>query len=551
MSVACTGNIDEDPIGLGPGVVIGDPEPLDCSGLQPGRAPLRRLTVGEYDNIVRDLFGDMSAPASRLIDNERDVISADVRIVSTTLATQYVNAAEDVAERATEDLEALLGCAPSNECLRAFIETRGRLAYRRPLEVAEVDAALRIYEAIETNQGPRGGVQAVIELLLQNPSFLYRVELPTPDAIETAPGIVRLGAYELASRLSFLLWQTTPDGELLDRAAAGDLDTDEGVERVAREMLADARSRPAVAAFFNHYLELGKLDTLTKDAATFPDFTPEIAALYGQETEAFVAEVLASENGSWETLLTADWTMMNGPLSDYYGIGDVEGDAFVRVELDGRYHSGLLTHGSITATRGRSTSTDPVHRGMFVRAKLLCGDIPDVPEGLQIEAPDPDPTLTYREQLEEHRSNPECAACHRLTDPLGFALEHFDGDGRFQADDNGLPIDATGEIYGSDVNGAFDGAPELAGRIIGSDEAKACFGTAFFEYSAGRAISGDFDACSLQSMVQRFADGNLDIRELIVATTQTDAFLHRVVDQDVFPAPPLEVEMDLEPGDAE
>ncbi|MFT5358471.1 MAG: hypothetical protein ACI9KE_005709 [Polyangiales bacterium] len=538
---ACDGSIGssvDDPgtrPGPGPGVT------LDCSELRPGRSPLRRLTINEYDNSVEYLFGDMSRPAERLIDDERGVVSADARIVSEVIAGQYMSAAEDISLRATEDLDGLLGCGGTNDeaCVRGFIEDQGRLAYRRPVTSDETDALIAVFNVIAGEFDTRSGVRAVIESILQSPFFLYRVEIPAMDA---GP-IVRLTGYEVATRLSFLLLQTSPTDELLARAEAGELDTDEGVETVARELLDDAQASAAIESFFHHYLELDKLDGLTKDTETFPDYNEEIGRLFEAETEAFVAEILANEDGDWRELLTADWTMMNGALSEYYRLGDVTGDEFVRVPLDGRYHSGLITQGSITATRGRSDSTDPVHRGMFVRAKLLCGTIPDVPEGLQIEAPDPDPTLTYREQLEEHRANEECAVCHRLMDPLGFSMEFFGGDGRFREDDNGLVIDATGEILGSDSNGTFDGVPELAERVIASQEAQACFGEAFFEFGAGRALS-DEDGCSLQSMLGSFSEGEFDIRELIIGLTQTEAFLHRVVDQDQFPAPPLSVEID-------
>ncbi len=293
-----------------------------------------------------------------------------------------------------------------------------------------------------------------------------------------------------------------------------------------------------MANFFHHYLELEQLDGLTKDAATFPDFDETIAALFEEETLAFVREVLAEGNGDWRTLLQADWTMVNEPLAAYYGIEGVDGEAFRRVSLNGQYHAGMLTHGSITATRGRANSTAPVHRGMFVRAKLLCGDVPDVPEGLEVNPPDPDPDQTYREILEQHREDPTCASCHDLMDPLGFAFEHFGGDGRFRMRDGNLPVDATGTIAGSDVNGDFDGVPELAAQIIDSPQAQACFGEAMFEFSAGRAYQHE-DACSMEIMLDAFRDGRFDVRELVVGITQSDAFLYRAVDQDQLPAPPL------------
>lgn len=537
---ACQGSI-EGGGGDDPGITPGPWTELDCSEPSPGRSPLRRLTINEYDNTVATIFGDTSRPAERLIDNERGVVSADARIVSEVIAGQYMSAAEDISLRATEDVDALLGCGGENDegCVRGFIERQGRLAFRRPLESAETDALAAVFDVIAGEFDTRSGVRAVIETMLQSPYFLYRVEIPEADA---GP-IVRLTGYELATRLSFLLLQTGPSDALLSRAEAGELDTNAGVEAVARELLAEVEATAAIESFFHHYLELDKLNGLTKDTETFPHYNEEIGRLFEAETTAFVAEVLQSEGGDWRELLTADWTMMNGALSEYYGIGDVSGDDFVRVPLDGRYHSGLITHGSITATRGRSDSTDPVHRGMFVRAKLLCGAIPDVPEGLQIEAPDPDPTLTYREQLEEHRANPDCAVCHRLMDPLGFSMEHFGGDGRYREDDNGLDIDATGEILGSDANGFFNGVPELADRVITSQEAQACFGEAFFEFGAGRALSED-DGCSLQHMIGSFQGAEFDVRELIVGLTQTEAFLNRVVDQDQFPAPPLTVAED-------
>ena len=546
LLMGCTGSIGDG--GLPTDAPAEGEQPVDCSVMRPGRAPMRRLTRNEYDNTVAFLFDDASRPATRLMDDERGVVSADARTVTTLLANQYMVTAEDVSERATEDLDALLPCDrgvdSEDACAQAFVAQTGRRAFRRPVSTDESERLMTLFQVLRDEQGFRGGVRGVIEAMLQSPAFLYRVELPAA----TADAIVRLDAYQLATRLAFLLWQSAPDDALLDRAEAGDLDTDAGVASVASEMLTDARAEPAIQAFFHHYLELDQLDELTKDEATFPDFNPEIAELMGQETEAFVREVLSEESGDWRTLLTADWTMLNGPLAEYYGIEGVTGDDFVRVDVDPNYHSGLLTHGSVMATRGRSNSTHPVHRGMFVRAKLLCGDVPDVPEGLVIDPPDPDPTLTYREQLVEHRSEAYCASCHALMDPLGFAFEHFGGDGRFRLDDNGLDIDATGDIVGSDVNGSFDGAPDLAQHVIASEQAQECFGGALFEFGIGRALQRE-DQCSVQTMMESFHDEGFDVRRLLVSLTQTEAFLHRVVDQDQFPSPPLGMMEAVEGGE--
>ena len=185
------------------------------------------------------------------------------------------------------------------------------------------------------------------------------------------------------------------------------------------------------------------------------------------------------------------------------------------------------------ATRARSYESSPVHRGMFVRGNLLCGIVPDVPENLEVDPPDPDPSLPPRERLAEHRADPMCGSCHRQIDPLGFAFEHFDGDGRFRPTENGLAIDATGLMVDSDVDGEFDGAVELAEKLTGSQEAQACFASTLFENAQGRATDHD-DGCSMEHLLTEFQGSDFDVRELMVAITQTDAFLYRVADQDTF-----------------
>lgn len=533
LAVGCQGEIG-DPSGDYPTDPDGPP-PVDCSELQPGRAPMRRLTVHEYDNTVRDLLGDTTGPAARLIDDERGVTSADARLVTVLLVEQYMAAAEDVAARAIGDLPALLECDRStvgdDGCATRFIERIGARAFRRPLEDAEATALFDLYAVVASEMSYDEGIQAVVEAILQAPAFLYRPEVVPLDG----EAVVRLDGYQLATRLSYFLWSTMPDEALLDAAASGELEDDAAVAAHARRLLEDSRAEGAIQRFFGGFLELEHLDGLTKDPEVFPDFQPAIAELMRQETEAFIHAVLIDPEGdrSWATLLTADWSMMNAELAEYYGVEGPAGDTFERVDLDPAYHSGLLTQGSLMATRARSYESSPVHRGMFVRGNLLCGIVPDVPENLEVDPPDPDPSLTTRERLAEHRSDPMCGSCHRQIDPLGFAFEHFDGDGRFRPTENGLPIDASGLMVDSDVDGEFDGAVELAEKLTGSEEAQACFASTLFENAQGRA-SDHRDGCSMDHLLTRFQDSDFDVRELMIAITQTDAFLYRVADQDTF-----------------
>ncbi|MEM9072720.1 MAG: DUF1592 domain-containing protein [Myxococcota bacterium] len=529
LGTACTGDLGD--VRFEPELPAPPPpvEILNCDVVRPGRAPLRRLTVREYDATLRDLLGDGSEPGSRLIAEARGV-SADTSVTS-LLAEQYMNAAEDVSGRVTEDLDALLDCGGTvdDDCARAFIDDIGPRAFRRPMTDAERIELVSLYDAARSELTQRESVRAVLEAILQSPQFLYRVEISPV----TEEAVVRLDGYQLATRLSYTLWGTMPNQMLFDAAASGALDSDEGVATIAREMLLDARAETSMQDFFAGFLALEELEDLTKDVSVFPEFNEHIAELMRMETEAFVHEVMVNGDASWQTLMRAPWSMMNRELAEYYGVSGPTGDAFERVELDPGHHSGLLTQGSVMATRARTYESSPIHRGMFVRGTLMCGVVRDVPEGLEVDPPDPDPTATTRERLAEHRANPVCASCHEQFDPLGFAFEHFDGSGRFRPDENGLPIDTTGNIVDSDIDGDFDGLTDLADQLLTSEEAQACFAKHFFRFANERFEVRE-DGCSIGTMVDSFRESDFDVREMMVSLTQTDAFLYRAVDQDAF-----------------
>ncbi len=541
----CRGSISE-PGNLPPGTTggpdAGTPVVCDGTSLRPGRAPIRRLTVGEYDNTVWDLFGDATAPATRLVDNERGELSADARSVSTLLAEQYMFAAEDVAARLTEAsaLDGALGCdrvtLGDDDCAQVFIDRVGPRAYRRPLDADESAALYALYEAGRDDGGFEVGIQLVLELMLQSPSFLYRVEIVPTDG----EAVVRLDGYQLATRLSYFFWSTTPDEALLTAAEGGALDTDDGVEAEVRRLLADPRAEDVMQAFFARLLELDKLDALEKDVELFPEFDAATPELFREETRAFIREVLVDGDGSWVTLMTAPWSMMNADLAAYYGVTGPTGETFERVDLDPAHHAGLLTHGSSTATRARIYENSPVHRGMFIRGNIMCGHIPDLPEGLEVMLPPPDPTQTTRERFAAHRADPVCAACHAQLDPLGFAFEHFDAAGRFRLTENGRDIDASGELtdpehLDPETAPRFESVTGLAALLVAHEDTQACFAQRWFPQAFGRA-SSFHDECALEVMLERFRGRDFDVRELLVAVALSETFLNRVADQDTLRA---------------
>ena len=444
-----------------------------------------------------------------------------------------MSAAEDVAARAVANMDGLLECDRASEgdeaCARQLVARLGRRAFRRPLSSEEQSVLESVYSTLSAELSFEEAITAVLEVMLQSPAFLYRPEI----VVDPSEPVMRLDGYQLATRLAYTFWSTTPDETLLNAAERGELDTDDAIAEQARRLLGHERAEPAIQGFFHHLLELDSLQGLTKAAEVYPTFDEGIAGLMQQETEAFVRAVMIAPEGDrrWTTLLSADWSMMNAELASYYGLSGPSGEAFERVSLDSAHHAGLLTHGSVLAPRARTYETSPIHRGMFIRGTILCGTVPDVPENLDVDPPDPDPTLTTRQRLTEHRDNEECSSCHAQIDPLGFAFEHFDGAGRFRADENGLPIDASGELTGVDTAGHFDGAVSMADRILGSDDAQLCFAKRYFAYAQGRAVQRT-DDCSLVRLLERFRESDYDVRELMVALTQTDAFLYRVVDQD-------------------
>lgn len=541
---SCTGVIHDPSYMQGDGPRGGPGEELTCETPEPGRSPLRRLTREELDETLLDLLGDATRPANRLLPVETVggfSNNADVRTMSALVAEQLMALAEETAQRASADLPRLLGCDPDAEadggdaCFATFLARFGRRAYRRPLDADETARLAAVFSTSRERWGVRVGVELALEAMLMSPDFLYRVERPDPSAV--AGDVVRLDPWQLASRLSYLFVGSTPDDELLDAAASGGLADAEGIETQARRLLDDPRAGDVMIRFFDEWLDLRQLEGLTKDPVLHPEYTEELAPLFREETHAFLREVLATEGGAFPLLLTADWSMMNRELAAYYGVEGPAGDAFERVELDGSRAAGILTQASFLATRAKSFETSPVHRGMFVRAGLLCGTVPPPPEGVRPIAPDPDPDLTMRERLRQHREDPNCNGCHRQMEPLGFAFEHFDAVGRWRDEENGLPVDATGEIVDSDVDGTFDGASALGERLASSRQVSDCMAQQWFRYGQGRRESADVDACSLAQLADAFAEGGQDLRELAVALTQTDAFLFRRVEA---PGPELE-----------
>jgi hypothetical protein len=270
----------------------------------------------------------------------------------------------------------------------------------------------------------------------------------------------------------------------------------------------------------------GGLDNLERDTTTFPAFKPGMGALFRQETELFLDDVVWSGAGDLATIFTAPYTFVNGALAQFYGIPNVTGDAFQKVTLDATRRSGLLTQASILTLTTPGTRTDPVVRGKWVLTKILCGTIGDPPLDVP-KLPEPIPGQSVRDRLALHREADQCQGCHALMDPLGFAFEHFDGVGLWRDQENGAAIDDSGEVpEGFDVAGPFNGVVELAQKVAQSRDVQNCYAGRYLNFAYGRAITQE-DACSRATVETAFEQAQGNVKQLMLAVTQSDGFMLR------------------------
>ena len=507
-----------------------DGEPSACDdGIDVAIAPLRRLTREQYANAVRDLLA-LTADVEALDGDEKaGPFYANVTApVSAVIVEQYRALAEDLAVEAVDQLDVIVPCDPVDSgCAEEFVETFGRRAYRRPL----TDAEQSIYVDV-MNEAERfdEGVRLVVQTMLQSPNFLYVVEtsLPDPDADD----VIALDGYELASRLSLFLWNSIPDPELLDAASAGMLDTPEGLREEALRMLDDTRARDAVASFHTQWLAIDHIEHATKDLGMFPFWSDEVRDAMIDETRRFSTGVVLQGDGRLETLLSADFTYIDGPLFEIYGIEEPPGHAIGDpVPLDPDERAGLLTQLGFLSAHAHPDQSGPIQRGVEVRTNLLCTPPPPPPPGINAIPPEFDPDATTREIFEMHTADPACAGCHELIDGIGLGFEGYDAIGAYRETQNGLPVDQTGTVIGtSDINGDFDGAVELAHMLATSEDVRSCVARQWFRYAFARIEDNEQDACSLETLDSVFAESDYNVRELMIALVQTDAFRYRLAD---------------------
>jgi hypothetical protein len=518
--VACSGDTSDTGVAIdqdhGPAPSVDAPAPT-----------LRRLTWAQYEQTVQDLLGDDLALPTRLEPDTRidglPSVGATVMSLSAWGVERYEDAAFLLAEQALLD-DRILVCDPASEtdadCAAEIIDTWGLRLYRRPLTVDEATPLTDLVLSVAGAESDfRVGATYGLAAMLQSPHFLYRVELGTPDA--TDPELRWLDDYELATRLSYLLWNTTPDDTLLQAAAEGRLNTDDGLLDEATRLLEDPRADQGVRNLFTEILHLDELDDLSKDPTTFTHASADLGPNAREETLLGVLDLVLTQDGDYRDLYTTRETWVDRSLAALYNVEAPVMDGFGQVTLDkvdGR--RGLLGQASFLALNAHLTSTSATLRGKFIQEVVLCHTIPPPPSGVDTSVPEADAeSPTLRERIASHLEDPTCATCHELTDLVGLGFENFDGVGRWRDTENDAVIDPSGELEGVPFGDAWD----FAGVLREHPDLGPCLSEHVWGVGTGHAPTYGELALS-EWLADELAVYGYSVKRLLLATVTSDGF---------------------------
>lgn len=504
------------------------------------KAVLRRLTHNQYNNTVRDLLKDESDPAGQFppedyvngFKNQYEALS-----VSPILADAYSRAAERLAANAFRrgDSRGLIPCKPvsatDSACRTKFIQTFGRMAFRRPLEAEEVASYQTVFKGEPTFLA---GAQAVVETMLQSPNFVFWLEeSPNP----------KWKPYAKASRLSYFLWATAPDAALLDSAAKGELDTREGIDKVTRRMLADGKAWEGVDEFVSEWLRFDRVMTASRERRLYPLFSRELAKSMTEEARRFVGDLVWNDRNFMDAF-TANYSFINSDLAAVYKVPPPARD-FQRVEFPATSErAGLLGQALFLTLSSKPDETAPTGRGLFVREQFLCQQVPPPPPGVDTNLPPVEESkpVTNRERLAMHTTNPSCAGCHNLIDPIGFGFERFDAIGmrrethkmlfypnltglagrRAKPKEIHLELDTKGWVAG--LKGSDFTSPRGLGDLLANTpQCQECLVKQVFRYMAGRQDT-PADRPVLSQTTEEFRQSGFRFKELLVSLIKSREF---------------------------
>ena len=499
----------------------------------PAGAPgMRRLTDDQYRNAITDIFGEDIEYAGRFDPLLRPTHGLQVQGVSQISVSpagfeQYDKVGRTVAAQAVDERHRTLivGCTPKSAtaaddtCAAAFFKRTGEVLFRRPLAPPDVQRYVTAArEATKLTNDFYGGLADGLGMMLSSPRFLFEIDVTEPDPAR--PGARRLDAYSKASRLSFFLWNTTPDRELLTAAAKGALHTPAGLKQQVDRLLASPRLESGVRTFFADVLGFDQIPDLAKDGVIYPQFTPNAKRDMPEQTLRTIVDLLLTNNGDYRDLFTTRRTFLTRALGAVYRVPVSEKTDWVPYEFPADSpRAGLLTQPAFIATFSHPGRSSPTLRGKALRELVLCQPVPDPPANVDFSQVENTTKGTVRARLTAHRSNPACASCHRFVDPVGLALENFDGAGTYRADENGSPIDATGDLDGS----KFSDPASLGQAVRNHPQLPACLSKRVFEFGVRRPLDAS-ETAWVKTLSTRFVESNYRLRELLRIVATSDQF---------------------------
>jgi hypothetical protein len=493
-----------------------------------GGPKLRLLTRSEYNKALTGVLGTISTPLDLPADT---AVAGFVSIGASELSVSpsAVSLYEAASRAATAEVFAdaarwqeLVGCQPkadlSDACVVNFIQSAGKRAYRRDLSELEVQRWLHVGRGAAALAGSNvaHGLETVTSGLLQSLNFLYRVET---SKLDVSSGRLKYDSPSMATRLAFLLSGGPPSDALLAAAAAGELDTADGVRTAAAPLLNDPSAVERMAQFFSELSQAHLVSVVQKDPSSFPSFNAALRSSMLQATQLFIEEVVLAPGADVRSFYDSDQTFVDATLAPIYGVSP-PASGFMQLTLGPEAaRAGILGQAAVVAAHSQPNHNSPTHRGVFILQNLLCQTPPPPPDGVVTTLPTDDPNLTTRQKLERVTSSAPCAECHALFDPLGFGLEHLDSIGQYRGTEGGLTIDASGALDGV----AFDGAVELAATLRQNPRVVACLMSNFYRDANGR-VDATADSAQIDSLEQTLSSKGYVWRDLVAEFVTSDAF---------------------------
>jgi len=496
----------------------------------PGVLPMRLLTRVEYDNTIFDLLGDNSHPASAFpTEDAANTGFAQVQKLDEVNVNAYLKAAEIIAEKAATDLKAFMGCDPAgaNEltCVKSFVNTFGRKAYRRPLKTAEVDEHVAFFRDTMRGTLKLPVNEAVVTLttaMLQSPFFLYRWE-GAWEAMKDGNAL-RLNPHHLASQLSYFLWASMPDAELSKAADGDQLKTTAQIEAQVQRLLSDPRAQRMVSNFVEQWLGVSALPGALRSKA---GWTKELASAMVEEANRFAGDIILRGDGKMKTLFTSRQSSANGTLAAFYGDKTITGTVAKPLTFPDGQRAGILTLAAPLAAHSVESEPSPILRGKFIRERIMCDHLPPPPGGVP-DLPPPDPNTTKKDRFAMHAKG-TCAGCHALMDPIGFGFENYDNVGSYRTMDGKFVVDSKGTIAGLDEQDkSFNSAIDMMTLLSESNQVRACLIKQFFRYAVARK-ENDGDAKVLADALTGLTTSDSNLKKLLVNMATSKVLTHRTL----------------------